>query len=512
MLDKFFILGSNSLSMHLTGCLRSPFFLFIAVVFLAVPVTADAGTEGHLAPSLSAPLTEKNALASAGHSSAINDEGVQKSGPAVSSVASVPPSEGNGSDTQRAQETLPNVTLPATEENVVTITIQGDQKRIVTNEKNTGKNDESSDMSFPTNTLALSAIEKSIGLFRDRIKEKFTLWLERSARYLEIMKGILREKQMPEELVFLPIIESGFNLHAYSRARAVGPWQFIEATAKRYGLIVDWWRDERRDPVKSTEAAAEYLKDLYGMFGSWNLALAAYNAGEGRIAKALKKTAADDYWELLGTRQIRNETKEYVPQFFAARMIAHAPEEYGFYNLVYHEPLQYDEVYINSPLDVDVIARCAGVPVQTIRDLNPELRRWSTPPNVGQYTIRIPIGSKETFSENLLKTPVEEQFSYDTYKVKKGDTLKKVAKKTSFPVNVIAGLNSMSGIEQLEPGREIKLPPKGKYFPDLDDRVSAKRALYTKKPSKQKALSKQPKRMFHEVQTKVRDRAGAKRI
>jgi membrane-bound lytic murein transglycosylase D len=304
------------------------------------------------------------------------------------------------------------------------------------------------------------------------------------------MKDILRDKGLPEELAFLPLIESGFYLNAYSRARAVGPWQFIASTAKRYGLVIDWWRDERKDPVKSTHAAAEYLRDLYRMFGSWKLALAAYNAGEGRIQRALKRTGAEDYWSLLNTRQIRNETKEYVPRYIAATMIANAPEDYGFYNLVYHEPLEYDKVSISSPVDVDVIARCAEVTVEDIRRLNPELRRWSTPPNVQSYTIRIPQGSTEVFVENLEKIPVEERFSVDTYKVKKGDNLRKIAKKTGIPVNVILAMNSMAGIERLEIGEDIKIPPKGKYYADIDDRMALKKASYKKKASDKKQTVK----------------------
>ena len=174
---------------------------------------------------------------------------------------------------------------------------------------------------------------------------------------MDITRKVLKDRNLPEELVFLPIVESGFNPNAYSRAKAVGPWQFIASTATRYGLVIDWWRDERKDPVKSTMAAADYLKDLYKMFGSWNLALAAYNAGERNIARAIRENASDDYWSLLNTNLIRNETKEYVPSYIAATMIANVPEDYGFHNLDYKNPMKYDETTISSPLDIDVIAK-----------------------------------------------------------------------------------------------------------------------------------------------------------
>jgi len=186
---------------------------------------------------------------------------------------------------------------------------------------------------YKSNPAAVKAVEKNTALFTERIRERFSMWLSRSGKYMELMKEILKNKNVPEDIVFLSLIESGFNPHAYSVARAAGPWQFITSTAKRYGLAIDWWRDERRDPVKSTEAAANYLSDLYEMFGSWNLAMAAYNAGEGKILKALKRSKSDDYWPLLDTSYIRNETKNYVPKFIAASAIASNPEEFGFINI-----------------------------------------------------------------------------------------------------------------------------------------------------------------------------------
>jgi membrane-bound lytic murein transglycosylase D len=327
----------------------------------------------------------------------------------------------------------------------------------------------------PSDKTANRAIERSFDLYTNNLKKRFSVWLERSAKYLEIMKDILKEKNMPEELVFLPIVESGFNPKAYSPARAAGPWQFIAGTAKRYGLVIDWWRDERKDPVKSTAAAADYLKDLYGMFGSWSLALAAYNAGEGRIAKALKRSDSDNYWSLLDTKHIRQETKDYVPHYIAATIIANTPEDYGFRNLTYHEPFEYDEVTLYVPVDLDVIARCSGASVDDIKDLNPELRRWSTPPNLSEYTLRLPPGTADAFIENLSNTPDEKLFSYELYTVKKNDTMKKIAARTQVSVSTILALNSLAGIERLPAGQKIKLPPKGKYFADIDDKMTAKK-------------------------------------
>ncbi|MFA5353082.1 MAG: transglycosylase SLT domain-containing protein [Thermodesulfovibrionales bacterium] len=370
-------------------------------------------------------------------------------------------------------------------------------------------------ISYESNESAVRAIDKNLFFFKDRIKERFSLWLERSARYVEIMKGILNEKGLPEDLVFLPIVESGFNLNAYSRAAAVGPWQFISGTAKRYGLVVDWWRDERRDPIKSTNAAAEYLKDLYGMFGSWKLALAAYNAGEGRILRALKKTGTEDYWALMETKQLHSETNEYVPKYIAASLIATAPEEYGFSNLVYHKPMEYDEILIQSPLDIEVIARCAETSIEEIRGLNPELKRWSTPLNVSRYTVRIPEGTKDIFIENLSRIPKSEWFTVGSYKVEKGESLKKISRKSGVPVSAIVAMNSLGSARNLPAGTVLKLPPMEKFHPDRDDKGEKKKlkTASLKKGSKDRSakLSGKKNRSGKIVKVKGRGKSSSLR-
>jgi len=326
-------------------------------------------------------------------------------------------------------------------------------------------------ISYETNKTGLRAVERSIDLFVNRIRGSFSVWLERSSRYVEIMKDILQEKDLPEELVFLPVIESGFNVNARSHAGAVGPWQFMPATAKMHGLVIDWWRDERKDPIKSTRAAATYLNNLYNMFGSWKLALAAYNAGNGRISRAIRRANSDDFWTLKESRAIPRETQEYVPRYIAATIIATRPEEHGFYNLNRHEPLEFDEVTINFPLDIEVIARTTETTKQEIRRLNPELRRWSTPLNVLEYTVRIPAGTRDIFFENLEKIPENERFSISTYKVRKGDTLRSISRRTGVSISAIRAINNMNRRDALRAGQEINLPPRGKYFADASDRA-----------------------------------------
>jgi peptidoglycan lytic transglycosylase D len=334
---------------------------------------------------------------------------------------------------------------------------------------------------YSSNAVALRAVERNVTLFSENIREKFSVWLSRSGQYLELMKKILKEKNVPEEIVFLPLIESGFNPYAYSPARAAGYWQFIASTAKKYGLAITWWKDERRDPVKSTVAAANYLNDLYQMFGSWNLAMAAYNAGEGKILKALNRTKTDDYWSLLGTNQIKNETKEYVPKFIAASLIANSPETYGFDNLEYHPPLNYETVTLTSPVDLEVAADCAGTSVDVIKELNPELKRWCTPPDAREYSLRIPEGKKDVFLDNLSQVPEEKRFTVDIYTARTGDTLKGISRRSGIPVQAILDLNDMEKIIPLKTGTKIYLPPKEKFVLDREDRDIVKKVSFKQK-------------------------------
>ncbi|MGZ3536586.1 MAG: lytic transglycosylase domain-containing protein, partial [Thermodesulfobacteriota bacterium] len=182
-------------------------------------------------------------------------------------------------------------------------------------------------------------VEQFIQFFQTTIRHKFITWLARSEKYIPFMKGVLKEHGLPEDLVYLSLIESGFDPNAYSRAKAVGLWQFMYFTGKRYGLRSNWWVDERRDPEKSTIAAAKYLKDLYEMFACWYLAAAGYNAGEYKIINAIKRYKTEDFWKLANYRYLKRETKDYVPLMIAATLVAKEPEKYGFTGVEYQEPL-----------------------------------------------------------------------------------------------------------------------------------------------------------------------------
>ncbi len=305
-----------------------------------------------------------------------------------------------------------------------------------------------------------SAVENRLHYYSKKSKREFQQHLSRGGKYLETMANIFREKNLPEELIFLPLIESGYRIHAYSPKRAVGQWQFMYATAKSYGLKIDWWVDERKDPVKSTTAAAEYLNDLYNIFGSWSLSIAAYNAGEGNIMNAVKRAKTDDFWSLRKTRFIHDETKNYVPSYIAAAAIALSPESFGFKDIDYLAPLKYDEVVINSPISLQAVADFTDTEPGVIRELNPELKRWCTPPNVSRYTLKIPSGTKGKLIYSLLNAGDEELFYVEFYTVEKGDTVSAISRRFGVTSQAIIDINSLNKEAFIMSGSRILIPAK----------------------------------------------------
>ena len=244
-------------------------------------------------------------------------------------------------------------------------------------------------------------IDRHVQFFSYQIRDRFEQWLSRLERYRPSVQSIFTEFNLPLDLIFLSLVESGFNTNAVSRAKAVGPWQFMKPTAKFYDLRVDSWVDERRDPVKSTVAAARYLRDLYHLFGSWPLAMAAYNAGEGKVGRSMArlKDKDSDFWALVDTKLLRAETREYVPRFVAAAQIAKDPARFGFY-IPAQPPVEYEEVVITRPVHLKAAAKAAGVSFEDMKNLNPELRRGMTPPDP-LYILKVPVGKKATMMANL---------------------------------------------------------------------------------------------------------------
>jgi membrane-bound lytic murein transglycosylase D len=286
-------------------------------------------------------------------------------------------------------------------------------------------------------------IDKFIRYFQTRGRSKFELYLSRSGKYTDMMRGILAKYGLPEDLVYLALIESGFSPKAYSVAKAAGPWQFIAGTGRRYGLRIDWWADERRDAEKSTHAAASYLKDLYGMFESWPLAAAAYNAGEGKIARAVNRYKSDDYAELIRYRYLKQETKDYVPKMLAALAIAKEPEKYGFGDVRYEAPLDLRTVEVPGGTDLAVVAGILDVPYDTLRDWNPELRRFCTPPNRDRYGLRLSEDAARLAEERMEEIRTRAKITFLQHNVRKGETLQGLAGKYGASADVLKELNGL---------------------------------------------------------------------
>jgi len=309
-----------------------------------------------------------------------------------------------------------------------------------------------------------SKVEYFLYYFQTRGKESFSRWLARSSRYIPMMKEILKREAMPEDLVYVAMIESGFHLHAKSWANAVGPWQFISGTGRRYDLRIDQWVDERKDPVKATTAAARYLKELYSMFnGDWYLAAAGYNAGENKILRAITKYNTNDFWELSRGSYLARETKEYVPKLLAAAIIAKEPARFGFSDIAYLPAIEFDTVTIPSRTDLELVATLAGTTYENIKELNPDLRHWCTPPNYPDYELKIPKGSKQQFLLEYAKVAEDKRFSerilYTRYHARKSDTLKKIARKYGTTVEALAQMNGISTKTRIA-GRSLSVPAK----------------------------------------------------
>ncbi|MDD2581633.1 MAG: transglycosylase SLT domain-containing protein [Desulfuromonadaceae bacterium] len=321
------------------------------------------------------------------------------------------------------------------------------------------------DVNLPPSDIPLtlnSKVQYFLYYFQTSGKQSFSRWLSRSSRYIPMMKEILKREGMPEDLVYVAMIESGFQMHARSWANAVGPWQFVSDTGRRYSLRIDQWIDERKDPVKATTAAALYLKELYDMFnGDCYLAAAGYNAGENKILRAISMYNTSDFWEISRGSYLKRETKEYVPKLLAAAIIAKDPARYGFTDIAYLTPIEYDTVTIPSRTDLDLVAKLSGTTYESVKELNPDLRHWCTPPEYPAFQLKIPKGSKQLFEAAYAKVPEDQRFTertlYSRYTVRKKETLKSVARRFRTSPAVLAELNGLHAKSRIT-GKSLLVP------------------------------------------------------
>jgi membrane-bound lytic murein transglycosylase D len=302
------------------------------------------------------------------------------------------------------------------------------------------------------------AVAQWVRFFQNPVMRKhFAKWLSRYYRYEARYRAILKENGLPEDTIFLAMIESGFANFAYSRARASGPWQFIGPTGRTFGLKQDFWVDERRDPEKAANAAARYLKLLREQTGDWRLAWAGYNAGVGRIYRAQAK-GVSDFWEMTKGRLLRKETKGYVPKLMAAAIVTKHREAFGFDDAAVEKLswVETDEVQLNGSVLLDVVARAAGVDKRDLMELNPELRRAVTPPR--PFTLKLPRGSAATFAQNWPALEGKARANFAGHVVRRGDTLGAIALRFGTQVEGIMQLNGLSSTRRLRIGQELLIP------------------------------------------------------
>ncbi|UCD37895.1 MAG: LysM peptidoglycan-binding domain-containing protein [Fidelibacterota bacterium] len=304
-------------------------------------------------------------------------------------------------------------------------------------------------------------VARIIQFFRTQGRRNMQVWLNRLSRYRRIIEPILEQEEVPEQLVFLALVESGLNPRAYSWKHAVGPWQFISSTGRRYGLKRDWWRDERRDFEKSTLAAARYLKDLYAEFGDWYLAMAAYNTGEARVRRAIRVHQTTDFWKLY---ILPRQTRNYIPNIMATFLIGQDPEKYGFI-VTPEPPLEWDEVPVDKSLTFETLAQIAECSPETLGVFNPELRQFASPPpeDGKPYVLRIPKGHKEAFERNYQPIasqvgPVLADVQIRRHRVRRGESLYSISKRYGVPMRAIARANRLRNWHSLRIGQRLEIP------------------------------------------------------
>ncbi len=451
---RFFLYG---IGMHLKGIRTNPFYFLLCLSFLSIGFWGCASTQHQTAPSAKLPATISHQAANT-----------------PAREAQVSP----GNQATEAGEALEKPMLPTKEKERITVTLPSKQtmgnegsqtaskakqwKKYCPESKKKGVRQEKPLFDIPIVMNPL--VENFIHYYQTTGRKQFSIWLARSERYVPMMRKVLKAHGLPTDLVYLAMIESGFNPRAYSDRHASGPWQFIPGTGRKYGLRVNYWIDERRDPEKSTVAAARYLKDLYDQFDSWHLAAAAYNCGEGKLSRAIKRYKTEDYWQLIRHHYLKRETRMYVPQMIAAALIAKEPEKYGFTNIQYQDPLKFEKAVVPGGVPLREIARACHCREQTLRTLNPELIRLCTPPYLKHFVIKIPEGTKQILAMNMhMLCPIVKATPNGwvrTHVVRRGDTLYELSLKYHVRVSGLRYLNHIRG-NLLHIGQRLLIPVGG---------------------------------------------------
>jgi membrane-bound lytic murein transglycosylase D len=303
--------------------------------------------------------------------------------------------------------------------------------------------------------------------------------LTRAGRYRELISQTFEQVGVPQDLIYLAMAESGFQPLAVSRAGARGMWQFMAGRGSMYGLERNWWVDDRQDPVKSTQAAARHLKDLYNEFGDWYLAMAAYNTGPGNIQRAVERTGYADFWELYKRGVLPQETRNYVPIIVAVTIMAKNPSQYGLENVVPEKPVSTDQVSINYPVDLRLVAECLDTSAETLQQLNPSLLRMTTPKDQ-TFTLNLPTGSKDKYETAIALIPPEMRTFWRYHRVEYGESLSSIAHKYRTTASVIEEANNLE-TDDVTVGSKLIIP--------IAPGRSGDTLAYSKKPTKYKVRS-----------------------
>ncbi len=303
-------------------------------------------------------------------------------------------------------------------------------------------------------------VRLAIKYFQTKGRGIFSKWLKRSGRYETIIKKILKEEGVPEDLFYLAMIESGFHPRARSYARAVGIWQFITATGRHYGLRHNWWFDERSDVFKATRAAAKHLKHLYEQFGDWYLAMAGYNCNPRKVQYNIRRYHSRNFWKL---QRLPRQTKNYIPTFLAALIISKKPGKFGFY-VKKETPLNVDSIHISEAVDLNVIAKMVDTTYDYIREINPAVLRWVTPPGVKNFVLYLPKGKKDSFKTEYAKIPDGKKRSWVRHRIRFGEALSTIARKYHTSMSVIKSINKLHST-RIRAGHYLLIPvPQNKMY------------------------------------------------
>jgi membrane-bound lytic murein transglycosylase D len=299
-------------------------------------------------------------------------------------------------------------------------------------------------------------VVKWMQYFTGRGARWYRKWLGRSTAYQALMAERLEKGGLPQDIRYLSMIESGYSTDAYSSAAAVGLWQFIATTGRENGMRVDSFVDERRDPWSSTDAAVKFLTRLHTLYGDWYLAFAAYNAGPGKINRAIERTGSRDFWVLAKSGTIRDETANYVPKLLAAAIIGKHPERYGFGDVVYQPALELDTVTVDDAYDLEVLAKCAGITTEQFVSMNPHLRQGATPK--GSVQVHVPPDTGEAFLVAAAAVPDAERIQFVTHRVKSGETLGLIAKRYGTTVSALQAANHIKNANTVRVGASLVIP------------------------------------------------------